>query len=378
MEIKDFSAIQTPCYYYDMDVLHKTLQSLKRESDDPRYVVHYAIKANANPKILKTISSYGFGADCVSANEIVAAIESGFDPKKIVFAGVGKTDKEIETALKAGIGCFNCESLPEIENINEIAGALKLKTNISIRINPLIDAHTHKYITTGIEESKFGIIKSELLPLIKLANSMDNVEFIGVHFHIGSQITDMSVFRMLCTQVNEFQELLSDNNITIKTINVGGGLGVSYDDPEAYPSFASYFKLFKELINLKPGQTLHFEPGRSVVCQCGTLLTRVVYIKEGYNTKFAIVDAGMNDLIRPALYQAHHKIENLTSKGHSEYYDVVGPICESSDVFGKKVKLSDTKRGDILGIRSAGAYGEVMASRYNLRCLPSTAFSDEL
>ena len=378
MEIKDFSTIQTPCYYYDMDVLHKTLQSLKKESDDPRYVVHYAIKANANPKILKTISSYGFGADCVSANEIVAAIESGFDPKKIVFAGVGKTDKEIETALRAGIGCFNCESLPEIVNINEIAGSLKMKAKISIRINPLIDAHTHKYITTGIEESKFGIIKSELLPLIKLANSMENVEFIGIHFHIGSQITDMSVFRMLCTQVNEFQELLSDNNITIKTINVGGGLGVSYDDPETYPSFANYFKLFKELINLKPGQTLHFEPGRSVVCQCGTLLTRVVYIKEGYNTKFAIVDAGMNDLIRPALYQAHHKIENLTSKGHSEYYDVVGPICESSDVFGKKVKLSDTKRGDILGIRSAGAYGEVMASRYNLRCLPSTAFSDEL
>ncbi|MBP5589780.1 MAG: diaminopimelate decarboxylase [Bacteroidales bacterium] len=378
MEIKDFSTIQTPCYYYDMDVLHKTLQSLKKESDDPRYVVHYAIKANANPKILKTISSYGFGADCVSANEIVAAIESGFDPKKIVFAGVGKTDKEIETALRAGIGCFNCESLPEIVNINEIAGSLKMKAKISIRINPLIDAHTHKYITIGIEESKFGIIKSELLPLIKLANSMENVEFIGIHFHIGSQITDMSVFRMLCTQVNEFQELLSDNNITIKTINVGGGLGVSYDDPETYPSFANYFKLFKELINLKPGQTLHFEPGRSVVCQCGTLLTRVVYIKEGYNTKFAIVDAGMNDLIRPALYQAHHKIETLTSKGHSEYYDVVGPICESSDVFGKKVKLSDTKRGDILGIRSAGAYGEVMASRYNLRCLPSTAFSDEL
>lgn len=377
MNIKNPSTINTPCYFYDMEVLNNTLKALKKESDNSGYIVHYAIKANANPRILKAIASYGFGADCVSGNEITAAIEAGFDPSKIVFAGVGKTDKEIETALDAKIACFNCESLPEIENINTIAESMGETANIAIRINPLIDAHTHRYITTGVEESKFGILKTEVLDILQRVGCMDNVKFSGVHFHIGSQITDISVFRMLCVLINEMQDMFANNNIDIKTINIGGGLGVSYQNPEEYPIFANYFALIKGLLKLHPGQSVHLEPGRSVVCQCGTLLTRVLYIKEGYNTKFAIVDAGMSDLIRPALYQAHHKIENLTSNGEIEKYDVVGPICESSDTFGKLIELPKTKRGDLIGIRSAGAYGEVMASRYNLRNLPGTLFSDE-
>jgi len=377
MNFKNINNLPTPCYYYDMEVLNNTLKTIKKEMDDSGFKVHYAIKANANPKILKTIASYGLGADCVSGNEITAAIEAGFDPSGIVFAGVGKTDKEIETAINAGIFCFNCESLPEIENINAIAQSMGEKANIAIRINPLIDAHTHKYITTGVEESKFGILKNELLPIIQRIGGMDNVLFSGLHFHIGSQITDISVFRMLCVLINEMQDLLASNNVDIKTINIGGGLGVSYEDPEQYPVITDYFGLVKGLLKLKPGQELHMEPGRAVVCQCGTLMSKVLYVKEGYSTKFVIIDAGMSDLIRPALYQAHHKIENLTSTGEPQRYDVVGPICESSDTFGKYIELPATKRGDIIGIRSAGAYGEVMASRYNLRNLPGTVFSDD-
>jgi diaminopimelate decarboxylase len=378
MNIKNYNELPTPCYYYDMEVLNNTLTTLKKEADESGFIVHYAIKANANPRILKTIASYGFGADCVSGNEITAAIEAGFDPKGIVFAGVGKSDKEIQTALNAGIFCFNCESLPEIENINEIAMSMGEKATIALRINPLIDAHTHKYITTGVEESKFGILKGEVLPILQRVGCMDNVKFSGLHFHIGSQITDISVFRMLCVLINELQDMLADNNIDIKTINIGGGLGVDYEKPELYPAYSDYFALVKGLLKLKPGQEVHLEPGRSVVCQCGTLLTKVLYVKEGYSTKFVIVDAGMSDLIRPALYQAHHKIENLTSTGETRRYDVVGPICESADTFGKFIELPETSRGDILGIRSAGAYGEVMVSRYNLRDIPAVVFSDEL
>ena len=378
MKIKNYDNLPTPCYYYDMEVLNNTLEALKKEADEAGFVVHYAIKANANPRILKTIASYGFGADCVSGNEITAAIEAGFDPKGIVFAGVGKTDKEIITALNAGILCFNCESLPEIENINEIAMSMGEKATIALRIIPLIDAHTHRYITTGVEESKFGILKGEVLPILQRVGCMDNVKFSGLHFHIGSQITDISVFRMLCVLINELQDILANNNIEIKTINIGGGLGVDYEKPEEYPAYSDYFGMIKGLLKLRPGQKVHMEPGRSVVCQCGTLLSRVLYVKKGYSTRFVIIDAGMSDLIRPALYQAYHKIENLTSTGETRRYDVVGPICESADTFGKFVELPETSRGDILGIRSAGAYGEVMASRYNLRDIPAVVFSDEL
>jgi diaminopimelate decarboxylase len=377
--IEKFGNLSTPFYYYDLDVLNSTLNTLKKESQNSGFKIHYAAKANSNPRILKIISSYGFGADCVSWNEIDAAIKAGFNPSEIVFAGVGKTDKEIDAAIKAGIFCFNCESIPEIEVINHLASLQNKNVQIALRINPLIEAHTHKYITTGIEESKFGIHTWELDNVLTRLSTMKNVHLTGIHFHVGSQITQMSVFQSLATHINELQEWFSSRSVDLKIINVGGGLGIDYENPDKPPMFAEYFSLIYDFVDLKPGQELHLEPGRSVVGQCGTLISRVLYIKNGSNTVFAIIDAGMTDLIRPALYQAHHKIENLSSEGSSIYrYDVVGPVCESSDTFARYIELPETRRGDIIAIRSAGAYGEAMASRYNLRDLPGAVFSDEL
>ena len=376
--VNKFRNLPTPFYYYDLDVLHATCSRVKEESEKSGFSIHYAVKANANPRILEIIASYGFGADCVSYNEIERAMECGFSPSIIVFAGVGKTDREIESALKARIACFNCESIAEIEVIDSIAARLKTKATIALRINPYIEAHTHKYITTAIAESKFGISTRELKDVLDRISSLDNIELEGIHFHVGSQITRMSVFRSLCSRVNELQEWFSSQNIDLKTINLGGGLGIDYNNPEKMPEFDEYFTLIRELVRIRPGQRIHFEPGRSIVGQCGSLVTKVLYIKKGRNTTFAIVDAGMTDLIRPALYQAHHEIQNLTSSGKTGKYDVVGPICESSDTFAKYIELPETGRGDILAIRSAGAYGETMVSGYNLRKAPGVVFSDEL
>jgi len=376
--IEKFRDLATPFYYYDLEVLRSTLDVVKKESDNSGYKVHYAVKANHNARILEIISSYGFGADCVSGNEIAAAINAGFSPSDIVFAGVGKTDKDIETALKADIFCFNCESIPEIEVINHLASKQNKTAQIALRINPYIEAHTHKYITTGIEESKFGINTWEIEEVIKKLSSMKNIRMLGMHFHIGSQISRMSVFKSLCARINELQIWFTTHGINLEIINVGGGLGIDYENPDRNPLFKEYFSLINEFIDLLPGQTLHMEPGRSIVGQCGSLISRVLFIKNGSNTLFAIIDAGMTDLIRPALYQAHHKIENLTSEGNIYRYDVVGPVCESSDTFAKYIELPETRRGDIIAIRSAGAYGEVMASRYNLRDLPPSVFSDDI
>jgi diaminopimelate decarboxylase len=373
-----FRDIETPFYYYDLDVLRSTLDIVKKESELSGYKVHYAVKANSNPRLLKIIASYGLGADCVSWNEIACALEAGFKPSEIVFAGVGKTDKDIKAALNADIFCFNCESIPEMEVIDLLASEQNKTARIALRINPYIEAHTHKYITTGIEESKFGINTWELEEVMKKLSGLKNLNLIGIHFHIGSQITLMSVFKSLCTRINELQDWFADRNVDLKFINVGGGLGIDYEDPEKYPFFPEYFSLLNEFLDLRQGQELHLEPGRSIIGQCGSLISKVLYIKNGSNTLFAIIDAGMTDLIRPALYQAHHKIENLTSSGNNYRYNVVGPVCESSDIFGKFIELPETSRGDIIAIRSAGAYGEVMASRYNMRDLPKAVFSDDI
>jgi diaminopimelate decarboxylase len=376
--IEKFRNIETPFYYYDLDTLRKTLDIVKKESENSGYRVHYAVKANHNARILKLISSYGFGADCVSGNEITAAIAAGFKPSEIVFAGVGKTDKEIELALKSDIFCFNCESIPEIEVIDQLANKHNKTAHIAIRINPYIDAHTHKYITTGIEESKFGINTWEIEGVIQRLSNLKNIKLLGMHFHIGSQITRMSVFKSLCARINELQAWFTSHSINLEILNVGGGFGIDYENPNKNPVFEDYFSLLNEFINLLPGQELHMEPGRSIIGQCGSLISRVLYIKNGSNTLFAIIDAGMTDLIRPALYQAHHKIENLTSSGHVFRYDVVGPVCESSDTFAKYIELPEMHRGDLVAIHSAGAYGEAMASRYNLRDLAKSVFSDDL
>ncbi len=372
------NALQTPCYLYNLTLLRKTLQKVTEEAGRyPAFHVHYAIKANANPVLLKVIREYGLGADCVSGNEIKRAVECGFPGNAIVYAGVGKSDEEIRTALQEDIFCFNCESLPEIRIINELAAQVNKKAHIALRINPNVDAHTHHYITTGIEENKFGIYLCDLDQVLAELPSLPHVKLTGLHFHIGSQITDMTVFRSLCLKANEIQQYLKNRGIVLPHINFGGGLGIDYNNPHAEPiaDFASYFSTFaRHFEPTSPNQQVHFELGRSVVAHCGDLLSRVLYVKEGKNKKFVILDAGMNDLLRPALYQAFHKIENISSRLPEEKYDVVGPICESSDCFGKDVTLTQTTRGDIIVIHSAGAYGETMASRYNLRNLPGYYF----
>ena len=375
--LERFASIETPFYYYDMDLLRSTLSEAASVSGRYGYKVHYAVKANANSEILDEVRRAGLGVDCVSGNEIKAALRSGFDPSGIVFAGVGKTDREIVTALKAGISCFNVESSAELEVIDELAGNLGVKADIAFRVNPNVNAHTHHYITTGLEENKFGIGLWELESIIAKAEQLPNVNLEGLHFHIGSQILEMGPFRELCNRINGIQKDLEARKIAIRSINVGGGLGIDYIRPDdnPVPDFESYFGTFAKYLELREGQELHFELGRALVAQCGTLITKVSYVKEGQHKKFAIVDAGMNDLIRPALYQAYHKIENLSSDGPEDRYDVVGPVCESSDCFGKEVQLPQTSRGDLLAIRSAGAYGQIMAMRYNLRDLAQAYYS---
>jgi len=376
--IAKFRDLPTPFYFYDLDNLHSVCKTVKEGSETNGFRVHYAIKANANPRLLSIIASYGFGADCVSYNEIRCAVSAGFKASEVVFAGVGKSDKDISDALDTGILCFNSESIQEIEVIDLIAGQKNKIASVALRINPYVEAHTHKYITTAVPESKFGINTWELSEVLDRMMSLKNVRLTGIHFHIGSQITKMTVFQSLCARINELQEWFASRNISLEIINVGGGLGIDYTDPDKPANFNEYFSLIREFIKLRPGQQLHTEPGRSLVGQCGSLISRVLFIKKGSNTTFAIIDAGMNDLIRPALYQAYHKIENLTSNGPKGKYDVVGPVCESADSFGKLIDLPETSRGDIIAIRSAGAYGEAMASRYNMRDLPGAVFSDEI
>lgn len=379
--INKFRELETPFYYYDANLLRDTLQAIKTEAGKySKYCVHYAVKANANPKVLSIIRESGLGADCVSGGEIKAAIKAGFPASKIVYAGVGKTDWEINLGLDYDIFCFNVESVPELEVINELAEKKGKIARVAFRINPDVGAHTHANITTGLAENKFGISMKDMDGIIDRALEMKNVNFVGLHFHIGSQILDMGDFVALCNRINELQEKLYARQIIVEHINVGGGLGIDYAHPnrQPIPNFVEYFATYHKHLRLRPQQTLHFELGRAVVGQCGSLITKVVYVKQGTNKQFAIVDGGMTDLIRPALYQAYHKIENITSEEAVETYDVVGPICESSDVFGKAIDLNKVKRGDLIALRSAGAYGEIMASGYNCRNLPQGYISDEL
>ena len=379
--IDKFEKIETPFYYYDCDLLRDTLQAINNELKKyENFIVHYAVKANANTKVLNIIQQTGMGADCVSGGEIQRSLDCGFPADKIVYAGVGKADWEINLGLDHDIFCFNVESVAELEIINELAAKKGKVANVCFRINPDVSAHTHAKITTGLAENKFGIAMQDMLPTILTASKMENIHFIGLHFHIGSQLLEMTDFRHLCSRINEIQDGLEQENIKIKNINVGGGLGIDYDNPDNHPipDFKSYFYTFARYLKLREGQKLHFELGRAVVGQMGSLITRTLYVKQGTAKQFAIVDAGMTDLIRPALYQASHKIENLSSDDALHAYDVVGPICESSDVFAKEIELNTVHRGDLIAMRSAGAYGEIMASQYNCRKLPIGYTSDEL
>ncbi len=368
-----FQGIETPFYYYDKKVLLATLDTIKAElAERPNYHLHYAIKANANLEVLKEIQKAGFGVDAVSGGEIQQALKAGFEAQKIVYAGVGKNDWEINLGLDAGIFCFNVESLEELRIINELAEKKQKTAKVCFRINPNVGAHTHANITTGLMENKFGIAMEDMELAIREAKELSNIEFIGLHFHIGSQILEMDDFAALANRVNELQDRLESQGIKVKNINVGGGLGIAYNDPDGkpVPDFKKYFETYAQNLKLREGQQVHFELGRAVVGQMGSLITRILYVKNTHHKQFAIVDGGMSDLIRPALYDAHHKIQNISSSEAEETYDVVGPICESSDVFGKNEKLPKCHRGDLIALRSAGAYGEIMACQYNCRKLP--------
>ena len=376
--VEKFESLETPFYYYDAELLHSTLKELVRESSKYNYHLHYAVKANANPRLLTIIREYGLGADCVSGGEIQAALNAGFTPGKIVFAGVGKADWEINLGLENDIFCFNEESIPELQVINELAARKGKMAAVALRINPEVKADTHRHIMTGLQENKFGINLNQIDSVLDALCDMKHVKLIGIHFHIGSQITDLFAFKMLCSRMVDIQNQLLGRGLLIDHINFGGGFGIDYEHPDQHPipDFKSYFEVFHTHFKPQGNQTIHFEPGRSVVGQCGYLISKVLYVKEGSYKKFVVLDAGFTELIRPVLYGAHHKIENLTSNGERETYDVVGPICESSDCFAKAIDISKTQRGDIYVFHSAGAYGEVMASQYNCRKLPKSYFSD--
>ncbi|MBR5475948.1 MAG: diaminopimelate decarboxylase [Bacteroidaceae bacterium] len=380
--VEKFESLDTPFYYYDVNLLKETLSAVASEAAKyDGFHVHYAIKANFNPRLLRVVAESGIGADCVSGGEVLAAIAAGIPASKVVFAGVGKTDKEIAASLDAGIFCFNVESLPEIEAIEALAAERGVVAQIAIRVNPNVAAHTHANITTGLAENKFGVNYEQLNDVIDCVEAKEHLKLVGLHFHIGSQILDINDFVALCDKVNELQRMLKETRgLVLPNINVGGGLGVRYDAPDEYPvpDFAHYFETYAKCLHRYEGQQVHFELGRSIVAQCGSLITRVTYVKKGTRKQFVIVDAGMNDLLRPALYGAHHNIENLSSSAVEETYDVVGPVCESSDVFDKDIQLPETRRGDFLAMRTAGAYGEAMAFGYNCRALPGAVFSDEI
>jgi len=404
--VNRFGKLETPFYYYDLELLKTTLKACSDAAFKHRFYVHYAMKANFNPRVLDTIQSFGFGADCVSGNEVLAAINHGFKKEKVVFAGVGKSDKEINLALDQDIFCFNVESVQELQIINDLASAKNKKAGIAVRINPNVDAHTHHFITTGLEENKFGINTWELPKVAEKLRECRNLQFLGIHFHVGSQINDLGVFRELCLKVNEMQSWFQGQDFEVKVLNVGGGLGVDYEQPDEnnIVNFESYFRVFKDFLHIKPDQEVHFELGRALVANSASLIARVLYVKNGIKKNFLILDAGMTELIRPMLYQAYHQIENLshqpslvgenaaaihhepsainhpeTATGNSQptiEYDVVGPICESTDCFRTNVELPESERGDLIAIRTAGAYGEVMASGYNLRDRVQAVYSE--
>ena len=366
-----FKKLETPFYYYDLNLLDQTLMACKLASEKFSFHVHYALKANFNDEVLKAIQKSGFGADCVSGNEVKKAIEIGFNPSNIVFAGVGKSDKEINEALRNNIYCFNVESVQELGVINELALKQSKVAKVAIRINPNVDAYTHQYITTGLEENKFGVNQWELPACVDELKRSSNIKLIGIHFHVGSQITNLDVFKSLCLKVNELNTWFLERGFDLKVLNVGGGLGVDYQHPDenSINDFLGFFEIYDKFLERRTGQEVHFELGRALVAQCGSLVSRILYVKNGIKKNFLVLDAGMTELMRPALYQAYHKIENISADATNPKvsYDVVGPICESTDCFGKEIELPESNRGDIIAIRTAGAYGEVMASGYNLR-----------
>lgn len=379
--IEKLASYRTPFYLYDVELLRRTLQCAVEQSARYGYHIHYALKANFDDHLLAVIRSYGLGVDCVSGNEVRKAVESGFDPRKVVYAGVGKSDDEIRYSIEQNILAFNCESRQELQVIDQIAAEMGRTVDVALRINPDVDPHTHQHISTGHGDSKFGISYREIEQLANEIEQLRNIRIVGLHFHVGSQILDMSVFENLCHRVNELTRWFEQRGFALEHINVGGGLGIDYEDPDraSVPDFESYFAAFARTLDVGNKQ-IHFELGRSIVGQCGELISRVLYRKTTPTEReVAIIDASMTELMRPALYGAYHRIVNLTSPDAEQMSCMVaGTVCESSDIFAREVVLPELRRGDLVAIQSAGAYGRSMASCYNLHALPEAVYSDEL
>lgn len=372
---------ETPFYLYDINLLRQTLESVVYESNKYNYKVHYAIKANNDDYLLSIIKEYGIGIDCASGNEVRKAIEMGFDPKSVVYAGVGKRDKEIRYAIEQGILAINCESIEELQVVNQIAGEMGVKAEVGLRVNPDIDPKTNHCIDTGQADSKFGIAYDEIIENAELIKELSNINIIGIHIHIGSQIRELHVFENMCNKANAIVNKLESLGFSFRIVDVGGGLGINYDVPEnePIPNFASLFAIVHEYLNVE-GKEVHFEFGRSIVGECGELITSVLFNKTtATGRRLLIIDASMTELIRPMLYGSYHNIENITSTEEAcKKYTVVGTACESTDMFDENVSLKKSKRGDLLAIKSAGAYGRSMASQYNMHDLPKAVYSDQL
>ena len=367
----------TPLYVYSRATLERHWHAFNDALGDHPHLICYAVKANSNIGVLSVLAKLGSGFDIVSGGELARVIEAGGDMSKVVFSGVGKTPQEIEFALQQGIHCFNVESEPELERINAVAGKLGKKAPISLRINPDVDAKTHPYISTGLKANKFGIARERAVEVYSLAASLEHLNVVGMDCHIGSQLTETGPFVDALDRLLELVDELSTKGIEISHLDVGGGLGVTYKD-ETPPHPKEYAKAIAAKMVGREHLTLIMEPGRAIAANAGIMLTKVEFVKEGEEKSFAIVDAAMNDLIRPSLYSAWMSIipvdESPAHKPH--VYDVVGPICETGDFIGKDRELAIAP-GDLLAVRSAGAYGFVMASNYNTRCRPAELLVDK-
>ncbi len=369
IDIREISKkIKTPYYIYSEELIKENIKSYLSSATD-KTLFCYSVKANSNLSLLKLIASQGMGFDVVSKGELHRAIKAGASTQKIVYSGVGKTKEEIAYALNNKILCFNVESEEELYAINDQASLMKLVANVSIRVNPDVKVETHPYISTGMRENKFGIAYDDALRIYKKAKGLDSLNIIGIDFHIGSQILSVEPYLESISSIKKLLEKLNKNNIKVSHIDVGGGLGICYQD-EQHISKANFVKtVLNEFNNMDI--SIIFEPGRSIVGDCGLLVTEVQYVKESSSKNFLIVDASMSELMRPPLYNAYHKITPvLKSNISGKVYDVVGPVCESADFLGKDRQLS-CKAGDLIVVEDVGAYGSVLSSNYNTRPKPA-------
>ncbi len=377
VSVKDLaSQYGTPLYIYSRATLERHWKAFDEALGDHPHLICYAVKANSNIGVLSVLAKLGSGFDIVSGGELARVKAAGGDMSKVVFSGVGKTPEEIEFALEEGIHCFNVESEPELHRINEVAGKVGKQAPISLRINPDVDAKTHPYISTGLKANKFGIARERAIAVYELANSLPNLNVVGMDCHIGSQLTETGPFVDALERLLVLIDELASKGIHIKHLDVGGGLGVTYRD-ETPPHPREYAAAIAEKMKGRENLTLIMEPGRAIAANAGIMVTKVEFVKSGEEKSFAIVDAAMNDLLRPALYSAWQKIIPVKEETTAtpRIYDVVGPVCETGDFIGKDRELA-IEPTDLLAVRSAGAYGFVMASNYNSRCRPAELMVD--